>query len=248
MVWGQVEQPSEDSSSSIVTPLNLPRNVAFQNSSSSSELRVMLESSAAAAPRPSWSPVGASMAALPGGVAAQSPGTVNGVTGVVDEILQDMLTRQNLWSMGSSGHRERKCKPCHYVHATQGCKNGLQCEFCHLPHTESRSGKPSKLCMSKRLHCKQVALAIEDLFTSHPDVYKEASALLSSESTYLANILQARINEVSSSSSARPRGSMLVSLDEPPAPAAAAAAPAAAAAAPRNARASTLHRPNIQSL
>ena len=35
-------------------------------------------------------------------------------------------------SIGSSGHYTGDCKPCSFLYAAQGCRNGAMCTFCHL--------------------------------------------------------------------------------------------------------------------
>ena len=35
-------------------------------------------------------------------------------------------------SIGSSGHYTGDCKPCSFLYAAQGCRNGAACIFCHL--------------------------------------------------------------------------------------------------------------------
>jgi hypothetical protein len=42
------------------------------------------------------------------------------------------LTREELPSVGSIGHRTGACKPCSFFHKTARCKTGMQCPFCHL--------------------------------------------------------------------------------------------------------------------
>jgi len=175
----------------------------------------------------------------------------------MDEMIEKVLTRHQLWSMGSATHREQRCKPCNYVRAPKGCKNGLQCEFCHLPHTESRHlpfVKAKKLSMSQRLHCKQIAIALEEIYLTSPEVYQDVALYLSTESTYLRNIVQDRIMEGKKTSRETQTPSTVLSMAQPAAAISASAqlaestSTSSGTASGRNKFLPMLTRRNIQSL
>mmetsp|Transcript_101745 Transcript_101745/g.283309 ORF Transcript_101745/g.283309 Transcript_101745/m.283309 type:complete len:179 (+) Transcript_101745:70-606(+) len=44
---------------------------------------------------------------------------------------------KDLPSRGSASHALGTCKPCPFVATFWGCTGGLECDFCHLPHTKS---------------------------------------------------------------------------------------------------------------
>ena len=45
---------------------------------------------------------------------------------------KSLSASSELPSIGSSGHYVGDCKPCSFLHAPQGCRNGAVCMFCHL--------------------------------------------------------------------------------------------------------------------
>mmetsp|Transcript_43219 Transcript_43219/g.87114 ORF Transcript_43219/g.87114 Transcript_43219/m.87114 type:complete len:389 (+) Transcript_43219:116-1282(+) len=49
-----------------------------------------------------------------------------------DALEATALGYQALPSVGSADHRLGTCKPCAHTYSAQGCKNGVQCPFCHL--------------------------------------------------------------------------------------------------------------------
>jgi len=64
--------------------------------------------------------------------ASCSPTTpVKQVLRLGDVLLQPELGTPMLPTVGSVGHRSGGCKPCAFAH-TKGCKNGVNCQFCHL--------------------------------------------------------------------------------------------------------------------
>jgi len=113
----------------------------------------------------------------------------------VHEIVHDILEEAGSWSEGSSQHGEGLCRPCHYIHTSAGCSSGLKCTFCHFPHTDSRSVK-GKVCMSKRLHCKKVAAAMEAQLGHDLPTFRRATWLVSSRSIFLRCTLEERIREL----------------------------------------------------
>lgn len=79
----------------------------------------------------------------------------NNVSGNVETFHQNLeakpeATVNEFWSKGSEAHDEGSCRPCHYVHTSGGCKSGVDCAFCHIPHP--KKGNQSRPCKSKRKH------------------------------------------------------------------------------------------------
>merc|ERR1712032_812002 len=64
-----------------------------------------------------------------------------------------------LLSIGSVGHLNRSCRPCHYIHSNCGCRNGYACEFCHEQH--SKRSRP-RLPKALRLKCRALSQSIFD--------------------------------------------------------------------------------------
>jgi len=60
------------------------------------------------------------------------------------DILPKIAERQHL-SFGSKAHYEGRCRPCLFFNASQNCKNGILCHFCHHEHTFN-----SKMRLDKR--------------------------------------------------------------------------------------------------
>lgn len=56
-----------------------------------------------------------------------------GVSDASDKPSQAQARSETLASRGSADHgTHRRCKPCAFVHREAGCKEGADCEFCHL--------------------------------------------------------------------------------------------------------------------
>jgi len=106
----------------------------------------------------------------------------------VDDRIVQALSRVGLWSDGSKHHTQGKCKPCHYIFSTNGCANSDDCEFCHVPHTDSTSKlKPN---LAKRLHCKQVCRTVKENFAEDPVTYARAMQMLCTKSIMLRQTLE----------------------------------------------------------
>lgn len=50
----------------------------------------------------------------------------------------------NITSVGSAKHAEGLCKPCLFTYSKEECKNGVNCEFCHIPHKRRGKARPCK--------------------------------------------------------------------------------------------------------
>lgn len=49
-----------------------------------------------------------------------------------EAVPQPALGSSEIPTLGSQAHRWGTCNPCAYAHSSRGCKNGVECEFCHL--------------------------------------------------------------------------------------------------------------------
>jgi len=62
-----------------------------------------------------------------------------------DEVAMDFPTA------GSLGHFEGNCKPCAFFH-TKGCRQGFQCEFCHLcDSSERKKRRKEKIALLREM-------------------------------------------------------------------------------------------------
>lgn len=90
------------------------------------------------------------------------------------------------WHAGASDlHAIGKCQPCLYANSRAGCLNGAACRFCHLSHTKKKRPRP---CKAKRQQCKQIMGYIQEAFPEDSLEFQDASARLSSESTYMRSL------------------------------------------------------------
>lgn len=103
---------------------------------------------------------------------------------------KDILKLKGLWSTGSALHASMECKPCHYVHTQEGCKNSAECDFCHLPHTRPAGPRP---CKAKRAHCKRSMDALEELLKDHPQHIDGFVTRVTAQSDYLQDLMQKRL-------------------------------------------------------
>lgn len=92
-----------------------------------------------------------------------------------------------LWSRGSAEHVFGTCKACHYIHTKEGCSNGLECKFCHLPHTSTDG---SRVCVSKRSYCKQLLRVLRSSSIADPEALRELSEAVGQRSKYMQTIMQ----------------------------------------------------------
>eukprot|EP00435_Cladocopium_sp_Y103_P015514 s1529_g3.t2 len=94
------------------------------------------------------------------------------------------------WSVGSEGHAQGQCRPCHYVFAKTGCQNGRECNFCHLPHPKRFRPRP---CKSKRFKCKQLAAVLDQVLDDDPDSFQNVVEQLSSQGGYLNTVVKSKL-------------------------------------------------------
>ncbi|CAJ1444926.1 unnamed protein product [Effrenium voratum] len=64
------------------------------------------------------------------------------------QVLPAPEKERELPSKGSAQHALKSCKPCAFV--WQGCRNGTQCEFCHLCEPGERKRRKKERRMAKR--------------------------------------------------------------------------------------------------
>eukprot|EP00928_Gymnodinium_smaydae_P022882 TRINITY_DN19082_c0_g2_i1.p1 TRINITY_DN19082_c0_g2~~TRINITY_DN19082_c0_g2_i1.p1 ORF type:complete len:220 (+),score=13.21 TRINITY_DN19082_c0_g2_i1:47-661(+) len=62
----------------------------------------------------------------------------------------DNLHRGRLPSVGSDRHALGDCRPCTFLRTGRGCLEGLNCQFCHFPHSEASSAKLRRLGDQRR--------------------------------------------------------------------------------------------------
>mmetsp|Transcript_3999 Transcript_3999/g.9812 ORF Transcript_3999/g.9812 Transcript_3999/m.9812 type:complete len:147 (+) Transcript_3999:3-443(+) len=106
--------------------------------------------------------------------------------------LQAVLSEAGLWSSGSSQHVRGSCRPCHYVRSQRGCSKGVECDFCHFPHT----GKIRRqLGMSSRLYCKHFAEVLNLTYGARPEQLKRVFDISATGSMYLESLRQSAVDE-----------------------------------------------------
>merc|ERR1719476_848630 len=49
-----------------------------------------------------------------------------------EAVPQPAVGSSELPTVGSQAHRWGTCSPCAYAHSSRGCKNDVECPFCHL--------------------------------------------------------------------------------------------------------------------
>jgi len=118
---------------------------------------------------------------------------------VVPAMTVELLKAANMWSQGTALHGTKNCQPCRYIHLSQGCKDGLACNFCHAPHTSFAQKRPGK---NRRQQCKHLVDIAQDLQMN------VAPELLGNQSSYMQNLLKSGKN----SEETQPREKNLIML------------------------------------
>jgi len=82
-----------------------------------------------------------------------------------------------LYSVGSQGHAQRKCKPCAFARSVPGCKFGAACCFCHVvaDHPEQVRVRP---CKGKRERVKRQLAALEQAISKDPELLAAGNLVL----------------------------------------------------------------------
>lgn len=113
-------------------------------------------------------------------------------------VVEKAMRKDNCWSAGSPAHfNGLTCLPCHYVHTNLGCRGALDCVYCHLPHTDARRGR-SKLCMSKRVHCKRIANCLANHLRDDPSDLEVVIPYVCARSQYTQHLLEEHIRRLRS--------------------------------------------------
>jgi len=107
----------------------------------------------------------------------------------VSEQEHEFLLKHDMWSVGSEGHVNGSCKPCNYVHSPKGCKSGLYCKFCHMPHVPCSSHSGNRPSKKKREFCKQLVGSLESLYGNRLDNASNLLKHVASQSVYMQKIV-----------------------------------------------------------
>mmetsp|Transcript_55593 Transcript_55593/g.129425 ORF Transcript_55593/g.129425 Transcript_55593/m.129425 type:complete len:157 (+) Transcript_55593:73-543(+) len=86
---------------------------------------------------------------------------------------EEAVTVEGPWSIGSMQHEGGTCKPCYFACSAVGCRNGIDCRFCHFSHRGMNRPRPAKVrrALYKKIIEKQLREAQKthcvDNHTSH---------------------------------------------------------------------------------
>lgn len=85
----------------------------------------------------------------------------DGLSHFQEEEAEGASEKEAMLSIGSRKHASGDCRPCAYIGSKQRpCLNGVDCLFCHIPHTAKRR---IRLCRRKRLEMRDsVSSAVVD--------------------------------------------------------------------------------------
>jgi len=103
-----------------------------------------------------------------------------------ETLLGRILSEAALWSEGSHKHISGQCTPCRFIFYTDGCRNGIDCQHCHMPHT---NGSKNKVSMLKRRHCKACLQALQDALRDQPDTLERLGRCLATRSLYTLSLV-----------------------------------------------------------
>lgn len=83
-----------------------------------------------------------------------------GVTLRLAEALEPVLGSAALPTVGSAGHRFRKCKPCAFAWKESGCQSGANCKFCHLcDPAEKKRRRKAKLQLRRNRSAQKAGIS-----------------------------------------------------------------------------------------
>mmetsp|Transcript_66416 Transcript_66416/g.128516 ORF Transcript_66416/g.128516 Transcript_66416/m.128516 type:complete len:267 (-) Transcript_66416:283-1083(-) len=102
---------------------------------------------------------------------------------------QACLLKHGVWSVGSPGHVDGLCKPCHYVHSSKGCMSGSNCTFCHLPHVPCSSPNGNRPSRERRAKCKQLLDSLCESHGGHLDGAADLHKQVASQSLYVQMLM-----------------------------------------------------------
>lgn len=114
-----------------------------------------------------------------------------------EEEQEDALGEEDLVqpSKGSAQHYAGTCRPCLYMNTQVGCRNGADCNFCHVPHKRKRRARPSK---ATRMQCKQLVAMLDSVYGEDDAQVTQAAENLAADSAYMRSILAAKGRQSSS--------------------------------------------------
>merc|ERR1712216_771294 len=76
-------------------------------------------------------------------------------------LVLNLLEGLGIWSAGSAGHYNGCCKPCAFIWKEEGCKDGINCTFCHLcTPDEKKRRKKEKLAWRKNVRFARQQAAV----------------------------------------------------------------------------------------
>ncbi|CAK0867611.1 unnamed protein product [Prorocentrum cordatum] len=102
------------------------------------------------------------------------------------EVAEEVLMKA---SKGSAQHFAGICRPCLYMNTQVGCRNGVDCNFCHVPHKRKRRARPSK---ATRMQCKQLVAMLDSAYGDDDSQVVQAAETLAADSAYMRSILAAK--------------------------------------------------------
>jgi len=102
------------------------------------------------------------------------------------EVAEEVLMKA---SKGSAQHFAGICRPCLYMNTQVGCRNGVDCKFCHVPHKRKRRARPSK---ATRMQCKQLVAMLDSAYGDDDSQVVQAAETLAADSAYMRSILAAK--------------------------------------------------------
>jgi len=101
----------------------------------------------------------------------------------------EVMKKAGMWSVGSAKHGTGLCRPCHYAHTKEGCKDKEACEFCHLPHTDMGQ-KKKRPCPKRRQQVRMLANHVNDaLLLLGPEESSDVVDNFTSGSAYMHRVL-----------------------------------------------------------
>eukprot|EP00929_Paragymnodinium_shiwhaense_P112887 TRINITY_DN8114_c0_g1_i2.p1 TRINITY_DN8114_c0_g1~~TRINITY_DN8114_c0_g1_i2.p1 ORF type:complete len:263 (+),score=26.01 TRINITY_DN8114_c0_g1_i2:90-791(+) len=71
------------------------------------------------------------------------------------------------YSVGTELHASGRCSPCIFVGTARGCRNGRDCDHCHMPHVRPKVSRP---CKAKRERMNKFLNAMEQRIADDPHV------------------------------------------------------------------------------
>merc|ERR1712232_1320668 len=100
------------------------------------------------------------------------------------------LTPEGFLSKGTELHALGTCRPCFFCSKKEGprahCRNGVDCNYCHMPHDIS---EPLRPCKNKRARAKRLAKQLAKGCTDAQELEEAANMLESSSRCYLKAVL-----------------------------------------------------------